>query len=44
MLLSGSSPGDLLDAIGGTPTVELRRLAPTPGVRSSGAVHPIHAK
>jgi len=33
MLPSGSSPGDLLDAIGGTPTVELRRLAPTPGVR-----------
>jgi len=33
MLPSGSSPGDLLDAIGGTPTVELRRLAPAAGVR-----------
>ena len=26
-------PGDLLDAIGGTPTVELRRLAPSSAVR-----------
>ena len=33
MLPSGGSPGDLLDAIGGTPMVELRRLAPAPGVR-----------
>jgi cysteine synthase B len=33
MLPSGSSPGDLLDAIGHTPMVELRRLAPSPGAR-----------
>jgi cysteine synthase len=33
MLPSGGSPGDLLDAIGGTPMVELRRLAPAPRVR-----------
>jgi cysteine synthase B len=32
MLPSGGAPGDLLDAIGGTPMVELRRLA-TPSVR-----------
>jgi cysteine synthase B len=30
---SGASPGDLLDAIGDTPTVELRRLAPSPSIR-----------
>ena len=30
---SGASPGDLLDAIGDTPMVELRRLAPSPGIR-----------
>lgn len=30
---SGASPGDLLDAIGETPTVELRRLAPSPRLR-----------
>jgi cysteine synthase B len=33
MLPTGSAPGDLLDAIGGTPMVELRRLAPSSSVR-----------
>ena len=33
MAPSGGSPGDLLDAIGGTPMVELRRLAPSPRIR-----------
>jgi len=33
MLPSGGAPGDLLDAIGGTPMVELRRLATSPTVR-----------
>lgn len=30
---TGAAPGDLLDAIGGTPMVELPHLAPSPGIR-----------
>ncbi len=30
---SGASPGDLLDAVGDTPTIELRRLAPSSSIR-----------
>jgi [CysO sulfur-carrier protein]-thiocarboxylate-dependent cysteine synthase len=33
MLHAGGEPGDLLDAIGRTPMVELPHLAPSPGIR-----------